>query len=100
MDPDKFFDATYLPGRVELLEISKMKSEALQSCYAFWYTVNARKEDKMYLSSNMLNPQIFVILHRNENAVLLLMMMMVVLDILTRYICLFLHLHHATPGVC
>jgi hypothetical protein len=36
-DPDKFFDPIYLPGKVELLEISKMKSGALQLCYAFWY---------------------------------------------------------------
>lgn len=36
-DPDKFFDPMYLPGKVELLEISKMKSGPLQSCYAFWY---------------------------------------------------------------
>jgi hypothetical protein len=35
-DPNKFFDPVFLPGQVELLEISKMKSEALQSCYAFW----------------------------------------------------------------
>jgi hypothetical protein len=28
----------YLPAGVELKEISKMKSDALQSCYAHWYT--------------------------------------------------------------
>ena len=37
-DPDKFFDDIYLPAGVELKEISKMKSEALQACYAHWYT--------------------------------------------------------------
>jgi hypothetical protein len=44
-DPDKFFDPTYLPGRVELLEISKMKSEALKSCYAFWYKRQERGQE-------------------------------------------------------
>lgn len=44
-DPDKFFDPTYLPGRVQLLEISKMKSEALQSCYTFWYKRQERGEE-------------------------------------------------------
>ena len=36
-DPDKFFDAKYLPDGVILVEISKMKSEALQSCIRHWY---------------------------------------------------------------
>ena len=36
--PDKFLDQIYLPAGVELKEISKMKSEALQACYAHWYT--------------------------------------------------------------
>lgn len=33
-----FFDGMYLPAGVELKEISKMKSDALQACYAHWYT--------------------------------------------------------------
>lgn len=37
-DADKFFDVMYLPAGVELKEISKMKSDALQACYAHWYT--------------------------------------------------------------
>jgi hypothetical protein len=36
-DPDKFFDAKYLPDGMVLVEISKMKSEALQSCIRHWY---------------------------------------------------------------
>jgi len=36
-DPDKFFDAKYLPDGMVLGEISKMKSEALQSCIRHWY---------------------------------------------------------------
>jgi hypothetical protein len=37
-EADKFFDAIYLPAGVELKEISKMKSDTLQACYAHWYT--------------------------------------------------------------
>jgi hypothetical protein len=44
-DPDKFFDPKYLPGGVVLLEISKMKSEALQSCYTFWYECQERGQE-------------------------------------------------------
>jgi hypothetical protein len=44
-DPDKFFDPMYLPGQVELLEISKMKAEALQSCYTFWYKRQERGQE-------------------------------------------------------
>jgi hypothetical protein len=36
-EADKFFDAIYLPAGVELKEISKMKSDTLQACYAHWY---------------------------------------------------------------
>jgi hypothetical protein len=36
-DPEKFFDAVYLPSGVRLVEISKMKSDALQACYSHWY---------------------------------------------------------------
>jgi hypothetical protein len=36
-DADKFFDKEYLPAGVELQEISKMRGETLQSCYAHWY---------------------------------------------------------------
>jgi hypothetical protein len=36
-DPDKFFDAKYLPAGVLLGEISKMKSGALQSCLKHWH---------------------------------------------------------------
>jgi hypothetical protein len=35
--PDKFFEPKYLPNGVKLVEISKMKSDALQSCYSHWY---------------------------------------------------------------
>jgi hypothetical protein len=35
---EKFFDVIYLPAGVELKEISKMKSDTLQACYAHWYT--------------------------------------------------------------
>jgi hypothetical protein len=37
-EADKFFDVMYLPAGVELKEISKMKSDALQACYAHWFT--------------------------------------------------------------
>lgn len=36
-DPNKFFDAEYLPAGVLLGEISKMKSGALQSCLKHWH---------------------------------------------------------------
>jgi hypothetical protein len=36
-DPDRFFDALYLPSGVNLVEISKMKSDALQACHSHWY---------------------------------------------------------------
>jgi hypothetical protein len=36
-DPNKFFDAMYIPNHVQLHEISKMRAEALQACYSFWY---------------------------------------------------------------
>ena len=36
-EPEKFFDAKYLPAGVILVEISKMKSEALQACIRHWY---------------------------------------------------------------
>jgi hypothetical protein len=36
-DPGKFLDPIYLPPGVELREISKMKSDQLQACYAHWY---------------------------------------------------------------
>ena len=36
-DPEKFFDSKYLPDGVILVEVSKMKSEALQSCIWHWY---------------------------------------------------------------
>jgi hypothetical protein len=36
-DTDKFFDDIYFPAGVELREISKMKADALQTCYAHWY---------------------------------------------------------------
>jgi hypothetical protein len=41
-DPDKFFDKKYLPAGVALKEISKMKADALQSCYGHWYTRQER----------------------------------------------------------
>jgi hypothetical protein len=43
-DPDKFIDPVYLPIGVRLLEISKMKSEALHSCYSYWYKRQDRGE--------------------------------------------------------
>jgi hypothetical protein len=41
-DPNNFFNKKYLPAGVELQEISKMKSDALQSCYGHWYTRQER----------------------------------------------------------
>lgn len=43
--PDKFFDPDYLPSGVQLVEISKMKSEALQSCYSFWHARQKAGDD-------------------------------------------------------
>jgi hypothetical protein len=44
-NPDKFFDDDYLPFDVTLVEISKMKSEALQSCYSFWHARQKAGDD-------------------------------------------------------
>jgi hypothetical protein len=44
-NPDKFFDDDYLPLGVNLVEISKMKSEALQSCYSFWHARQKAGDD-------------------------------------------------------
>jgi hypothetical protein len=36
-DPNKFFDPMYMPNDIQIHEISKMRAEALQACYSFWW---------------------------------------------------------------
>jgi hypothetical protein len=44
-DPDKFFDKHYLPDGVQLMDISKMKADALQSCYRKWLQCQENGDD-------------------------------------------------------
>jgi hypothetical protein len=63
-DPDKFFEPECLPAGVKLVEISKMKSESLQSCIQHWYKRQDAGENPFHFKH--VNPADFRAVQKNS----------------------------------